>query len=184
MSFEVNSKNPVVKAVASGTAPRAAQLAAARGILPLPQSDLLEILVVLASGADAELAQTAQATLDSQDQNALQNLFVSKDTAPQILDFFSRQNNLTKENYDAILANSNTPNTSVITFARNTSSGELLELISLNQQLLVQNRAIIDAIIANPYRTAEAERRASEVRREFFEKARGARQIFASCKKS
>ena len=53
----------------------------------------------------------------------------------------------------------------------------MLELIALNQQLLIQNPAIIDAIIANPYRTAEAERHAQETKREFFEKERGAQQI-------
>jgi hypothetical protein len=177
MSFEVSSTNPVVRAVISGTAPRPAQVAAARGILPLPQNDLLEILVALAGGADVELAQTAQATLDSQDQSALQGLFASNEAAPRVLDFFSRRDNLTKENYDAILTNPNTPDTSIVNFVRHTSNGELLELVSLNQQLLIQNRAILEAIISNPYRTAEAERRAQEIKREFFEKERGARQI-------
>ena len=45
MSFEIESTNPVVKAVVEGTAPRPAQIAAARGILPLPTNDLLEILI-------------------------------------------------------------------------------------------------------------------------------------------
>src|SRR6185295_15927459 len=45
------------------------------------------------------------------------------------------------------------------------------------QQLLIQNPAIIDAIIANPHRTPESERRAAETKREFFEKERGAQQI-------
>jgi hypothetical protein len=53
----------------------------------------------------------------------------------------------------------------------------LLELISFNQQLLIRSPQIIDAIVANPYRTAEAERRVTEVKREFFEKERGAQQI-------
>ena len=45
MSSEITSSNPVVKAVIDGSAPRPARLAASRGILPLPQTDLLEILV-------------------------------------------------------------------------------------------------------------------------------------------
>jgi hypothetical protein len=177
MNFEVNSTNPIVKAVISGTAPRPAQFAAARGILPLPQTDLLEILVALANGTDAELSQIAQATLNSQNQSELQHLFGSKEAPPQILDFFSRKNDLAKETYEAILTNPNTPSTTIINFARNTSNGELLELISFNQQLLIQNRTILEAIISNPYRTAEAERRAQEIKREFFEKERGAKQI-------
>lgn len=72
MDFEINSTNPVVKAVVSGTAPRPAQLAA-RGILPLPQSDLLKILVALSQNNDAELAENAQNTLAAQDLNSLEN---------------------------------------------------------------------------------------------------------------
>jgi hypothetical protein len=68
---EVNSTNPVVKAIVAGTAPRPAQLAAARGILPLPQTDLLEILVALAGGADTELAENARNTLVSRDASEL-----------------------------------------------------------------------------------------------------------------
>ncbi|HEY0429544.1 MAG TPA: hypothetical protein VGC76_17320 [Pyrinomonadaceae bacterium] len=177
MNFETNSTNPVVKAIIAGTAPAPARLAAARGILPLPQSDLLEVLVALAAGGDAELAETALATLAAQDRSGFQNLFESEQAAPSVLDFFAAQNNLSKEIYTAILTNPQTPLTSVINFARGTSKGELLELIALNQQLLIQNPAIIDAIIANPYRTAEAERRAQETKREFFEKERGAQQI-------
>ena len=47
----------------------------------------------------------------------------------------------------------------------------------MNQQRLIAAPEIIDAILLNPARTAEAERRAKETRREFFEKERGARQI-------
>ena len=66
MAFEVVSSNPVVRAVVEGTAPRAAQLAASRGLLPLAQSDLLEILVAFYSGADAELKENAVEALRSQ----------------------------------------------------------------------------------------------------------------------
>ncbi len=72
---------------------------------------------------------------------------------------------------------SRTPEHSIVKFARKTTNGDLLELVSFNQQLLIQTPAIIEAIIANPYRTAEAERRAQETKREFFEKERGAQQI-------
>jgi hypothetical protein len=61
--------------------------------------------------------------------------------------------------------------------AESTTQGELLELIALNQQLLIEKPEIIDAILANPNRTSEAERRAAETKREFFEKERGQQQI-------
>lgn len=177
MNFEIKSQNPAVRAVIEGTAPMPAKLAAARGILPLPQNDLLEVLTALATGSDAELAQSALQTLENQEIADLQTVFESKEAAPRVLDFFATRENLPNTAYEAILRNSNTPKDTILKFARISKIGELLELISFNQQLLIQNPAIIDAIIANPYRTAEAERRAAETKREFFEKERGAQQI-------
>ncbi len=177
MNFELTSTNPVVKAIVAGTAPRPAQLAASRGILPLPQNDLLEVLVAFTIRNDAELAENARNTLASQDNNQLGILLRSNEIAPPILDYFAAQDNLPTEIHETILTNPNTPNTAIVKFARQTKNGELLELISFNQQLLIQTPAIIDAIITNPYRTAEAERRATETKREFFEKIRGAQQI-------
>jgi len=52
-----------------------------------------------------------------------------------------------------------------------------LELITINQQRLVRCPEIIEAILGNPARSSDAERRARETRKEFFEKERGARQI-------
>jgi len=177
MYFEVNSTNPVVKAIVAGTAPQPAKLAAARGMLPLPQNDLLEILVALATGSDAELAETARQTLSAQDDSALKSAVGSSEVAPRVLDFFVDFDDLPIEIHETILQNPRTPEHSIVKFARKTTKGELLELVSFNQQLLIQTPAIIEAIIANPYRTAEAERRAQETKREFFEKERGAQQI-------
>ncbi len=177
MSPEVYSTNPVVKAIIAGTAPRPAQLAAARGVLPLPQNDLLEILVALAASSDAELAENARKTLIAQNSNELEYAVKSADIAPPILVYFVAQDNQPKSVHEAILTNPKTPHASIAGFARRTTNGELLELLALNQQLLIAAPQIIDAIIANPYRTAEAERRAAETKREFFQKERGAQQI-------
>jgi hypothetical protein len=177
MSLEINSTNPVVKAIIEGTAPQPAKLAAARGILPLPQNDLLEVLVFLAKGNDSDLAQNAEETLTTQDFSTLHPVFQSNEIAPQVIDFFATRDNLPTEIYEAIIQNPKTSEQTIAKFARQTISGDLLELISFNQQLLIKHPTIIDAIIANPYRTAEAERRASEIKREFFEKERGAQQI-------
>jgi hypothetical protein len=177
MNYEINSTNPVVKAIISGTAPRPAQLAAARGILPLPQSDLLEILVTLVQNTDPELADNARSTLAAQDKGELETIVKSSDTAPRVLAYFAESDDQPKTVHEAILANPKTPDKAIINFARHTSNGELLEFIALNQQLLIGTPQILDAIINNPYRTAEAERRAAEIRREFFQKERGAEQI-------
>ena len=177
MSSEIASSNPVVKAVVEGTAPRAAQLAAARGALPLPQTDLLEILVAFFEGPDPELKQNAEATLKSQPVEALESTIRSAEVAPRVLAYFALQSELPATIHEAIITNVHTPPTAIAAFAGKTQNGQLLDLISFNQQLLIQNPAIIDAIIGNANRTPDAERRASEIKLEFFEKERGAQQI-------
>ncbi len=177
MKPEVHSTNSVVQAIANGTAPKPAQLAAAKGILPLPQTDLLEALVILSKNEDQELSAAAIKTLKSQDNEKLKGVISSKEVAPQVLHFFATQETLSQEVYELVIANPKTPNESIVQFARNASNGELLEVLTFNQQLLIKTPAIIDAIIANPNRTAEADRRASEIKREFFDKERGAEQI-------
>jgi hypothetical protein len=177
MNTEVTSTNPVVKAIIGGTAPPQACLAAARGMLPLPQVDLLEVLVHLAKSAETELAVNANKTIENQEASTLVNILEEPETAPTILDFFAGKTNLSEKLYEAVIGNPNTPDQAIAKFARQTQNGGLLELIALNQQRLIRVPAIIDGILSNPHRTVEADRRASETKREFFEKERGAQQI-------
>lgn len=177
MNFEVFSENSVVRSIADGKAPRPAQLAASRGMLPLPQTDLLEALVILTRSEDSELAANASNTLKSQENSQLKAIISSDEAAPQVLDYFARQETLSQEIYEVVIANPKTPGESIISFAKQTSSGELLEVLSLNQQLLIGTPELLDAILSNPNKTTEANRRASEIKREFFEKERGAKQI-------
>lgn len=177
MSSEITSTNPVVKAIIEGSAPRPAQLAASRGILPLAEIDLFEVLVAFYNSDDEELKDNARQTLATQDTEMLRETLLSANIAPPVLAYFVDQPFLPYAVYETIIANPQTPGAAIANFARNTTSGELLERISLNQQLLINNPAVIDAIIGNSHRTAEAERRAAETKREFFEKERGAQQI-------
>ncbi len=177
MAPTVESLNPVVKAIVEGTAPRPAILAAARGVLPLPQTDLLEVLVALAHSDDSELSGHASKTLSTQDAGSLSATMGSTDVALTVLDYFAGRPEQPASVHEAIISNAKTPAATFIRFASSSTNSELIERIALNQQLLIQNPALIDAIIANPHKTSEADRRASETKREFFEKERGAQQI-------
>lgn len=177
MSFVIESENPVVKAVIEGSAPRPARLAAARGILPLPQLDLLEVLVALAESDDTELSGHARQTIRLQDTESLNILVRSEEIPVPVLTYLATVSELPKKVHESIISNARTPVTTIVRFAGETKSPELLEAISLNQQLLIQTPAIIEAILRNPNRTSEAERRAAETKKEFFEKERGQEQI-------
>jgi len=177
MSALPTSTNPVVQSIISGNAPATARLAAARGLLPLPQADLLEVLVFLRGSDDVEAAKAAQASLDAQESNDLLAVAKSDEAPPSVLGYLAALPKPTAEIQEAIAGNHNTPDQAIALLASISASGSLLESITVNQQRLIRAPEIIDAILLNPARTAEAERRAKETRREFFEKERGARQV-------
>lgn len=177
MSANTTSNNPVVKAVLSGSAPQAARMAAARGMLPVPQDVLLELLVALCADADEGVARAAEETLAGQDAAMLRSVAASQETAPAVLSYLAERNGLAREVQETLALNASTPDEAVAALARVTREGAVLELVSLNQQRLIRAPAIIDAVLANPARTSEADRRVRETRREFFEKERGARQV-------
>ncbi len=176
-SPNVTSTNPVVQSIISGNAPPAARSAAARGKLPLPQADLLEALVHLTADNDPAIARAAQETLASQPPNDLLQVVKADNAAPAVLGYLAALANAGNEIHEAIAGNANTPNDAIARLARTSSNSSLIELITLNQQRLIRAPEIIDGVLLNPARTAEAERRVKEIRREFFEKERGARQI-------
>jgi len=177
LTAEITSTNPVVQAIISGKAPQPARLAAARGMLPLAQSDLLEVLVALTASDDTQIATAATETLKAESPEDLLNAANAQDTAPNVLAYLATVADGKQEIYEAAILNTRTPDQALARLAATTSNSSLLELITINQQRLVRSPEIIDAILANPARSGEAERRARETHKEFFEKERGARQI-------
>jgi len=177
LTSESTSTNPVVQAIISGSAPQPARLAAARGMLPLPQSDLLEVLVALTASDDAQIAAAALDTLKAESPEDLLLAASGEDTAPSVLSYLANQADATPAVHEAMILNTRTPDQALIKLAATTPNSSLLELITINQQRLVRNPELIEAILSNPACSGEAERRALETRKEFFEKERGARQI-------
>ncbi len=167
----------MVQAILNGTAPQQAKLAAASGLLPLAQPDLLEVLVALRKSEDAELAETAKATLDSQSSDDLLAAAKSAETSAAVLEYVAKSPRGDRQIHEAIVLNKNTSDEAVASLAASSPDGALLELIAMNQQRLVRFPAIIDAILANSDASTEASRRARETKREFFEKERGTQQI-------
>ena len=177
MSANTTSTNPVVQAIVAGTAPLPARLMAARGLLPLAADELLEVLVTLRSDENQEIVRAAAETLVAQPADALLVAASASDTSPAVLSYLATDAAAQKEVHEAVTLNAATPDEAIARLASATSDGSLLELISINQQRLIRAPQIIEALLSNPARTNDAERRAQETKREFFEKERGAQQI-------
>ncbi len=172
------SANPAVRAIVAGTAPRQAMLAAASGLLPLGQSELLEVLVALRQSNDAEVAEAALETLGSQEANELLAAAKDNETSPTVLDYLATLKVTgARAIHEAVVLNAQTSDETIAVLASASTDSALLNLIATNQQRLVRFPKIIDAILENPGRSPDAERRARETKQEFFEKERGAQQI-------
>jgi hypothetical protein len=177
MSANTTSTNPLVQAIAGGTAPQPARLMAARGMLPLAAEELLEVLVCLRADGDEEIAAAAETTLAEQPRDVFLSAASSPGASPGVLLYLAARADAGRETHEAVATHAATPDEAITTLAAATQDGALLELLTVNQQRLIRTPAIIEAVLANPARTREAERRATETRKEFFEKERGAQQI-------
>lgn len=177
MTPAIHSSNPVVASIIQGAAPRPARVAAARGILPLPQADLLEVLVAFATSDDGELSEHARETLASMEEDSLRVSIRSGEVAPVVLEHLAAMSGLPSAVQETLVTNAELPPAALVRIARETKSPQILELLAANQRLLIETPAIIDAILRNPACPSEASRKASETRHEFFEKDRGLEQI-------
>jgi regulator of extracellular matrix RemA (YlzA/DUF370 family) len=169
--------NPILNAIKSGNAPKPARLAAARGMLPLSQEDMLQALILLGQDPEEDIRTAAQGTLNNFDPAALLPIAQNSNSPVEVLNFLATWPKATHNITEAIILNKSTADEAIAMIASRNNNASLLEAITINQQRLIQYPAIIDAILANPHRSAEAERRAREIKTEFFEKELGAARV-------
>ena len=171
------SKSPPVAMIQQGKAPRPAKLMVAQGKLPLAPEDLLFAQVLLTADADAEIAEAARASLATLDFNTLQPVVQNPETPEEVLHYLLLHPGLPERFGEQLLLHPALLDESVLEFVRQTTSGYLLEAVTINQQRLIRLPALLDAILENPASTFEAKRKAREVKTEFFEKELGAERV-------
>lgn len=146
-------------------------------MLPLSNEDLLESLVVLSIDENPDLRLAVTATLDTLTPESFLHLAGQTDAPADVLAFICLWSRSPRELLEAVIFNPTTPDGALAQLAAHSPDSKIIEAISLKQQSLIRSPDIIDAILTNSATTAEAERRAREVREEFFEKQFGVRMI-------
>ena len=168
LTFDITSQNPVVKAIIEGSAPQLARLAARSWSTSSSSTGSgLEVLVALSNNSDAEIAEAANETLQGENPDELLIAAKADETAPTVLAYLASQADANVRFRIALILNSNTPDEALAVLAATTKDGPLLELVALNQQRLSSFSQLIEAILENAGRTAEAERRARETKKSF-----------------
>jgi hypothetical protein len=138
---------------------------------------MLEALVVLTSDKDESVRNAAAATIDTLKPEIFLALAAEANAPANVLGFLCLWPRAPREMVEVAVFNRSTPDAALARLAATSKNPAILEAISLKQQSLIRTPEIIEAILTNPARTHEAERRANEVRQEFFEKRFGARLI-------
>ncbi|HJQ70537.1 MAG TPA: hypothetical protein VKA70_16285 [Blastocatellia bacterium] len=152
-------------------------MAAARGLFPLTNEEMLEALVVLSEDESPEIRSAASETIETLKPESFATLASDTKAPADVLGFLCVWPRAPREIVEATVFNRTTPDAVLARLAALSRDPRILEAISLKQQSLIRSPAIIEAILTNPERTPEAERRAREVREEFFEKRFGARLV-------
>jgi hypothetical protein len=146
-------------------------------MFPLTNEEMLEALVLLSSDEGEDIHSAAASTIETLKPESFIT-FASDTEAPAVvLGFLCVWPRSPREIVEAVVFNRATPDGALARLAALSRDPQIIEAISLKQQSLIRSPAIIEAILANPECTPEAERRAREVREEFFEKRFGARLV-------
>jgi hypothetical protein len=138
---------------------------------------MLEALVALNSDESEEVRGAARSTINSLEPAGFITFAQQSAAPPEVLAFLALWPRAPRELVEAVVFNRLTPDSALALLAAKTGDGRILEAISLKQQNLIRSPDIIDAILTNPARTPEADRRVREVQAEFFEKDFGARMV-------
>src|SRR5262249_4599722 len=152
-------------------------MAAAKGMLPLSREEMLEALVTLASDQDDGVRAAVGETMNTLDPSSLSGIAADEKSSQAVLGFLLLWESSTRELLETVIFNRSTPDEALAQLAGKCPDPAVLEAISLKQQSLIRCPVIIEAILANPKRSSEAERRAREVQQEFFEKQFGAKMV-------
>ena len=147
---------PGVAAWAGPGAPEGRRLAAARGAVPMPPADLLELLHRLARDPSGKVRDEAVRTWDSLPDRVFLQALSDRRLSPGVLDRIAATRGGSRALCLKVLEH---PAVGARTLARFAGSPdpEVLERVARNQRVLLQASEVIDAVLANP-RLPAAER--------------------------
>jgi hypothetical protein len=154
----------------SGEAPAEIRGFAARNLLPLDAEGQMRALLAVLDDPEAEVAETARATLAALAPDALSVFLETADATGIEIDSIARCSE-DGQVLERVIRHRNVDNQTLLRLAR-TVSGTPQDALVVNQVRLLRLPALIDALFENPYLLAESRRRLNETREEFFDKQR------------
>lgn len=121
---------------------------AARGALPLEAVELATVLFVLANDADAQVKESARKSLEGLPDHILATV-LSAPAHPALLSFLARVHKENEKYCEKLALNSATDDATIAWLATLPHS-RVVDIISQNQERMMRNEGIVDALGANP----------------------------------
>ncbi len=149
-----------------GTPERNVRLLAAQGVLPLAPNESLTLLAHLAEDPDADVALTAQRTMEFWPEEDLLSEVRSGDCGLKVLEHLA-DSSRSAVLLEAIILHPLTPGQIIERLALKVT-GILLEAILVNRMRLLEWPTILANIKLNPAATPEVTRQVREIEVEFF----------------
>src|SRR5215831_15204865 len=106
--------NGILSKLKGGQVPLGVRQAAARGVLPVGQEELLGILIFLQSDMDPEVSKTARETLENEFSNELVRTIVESGSTPiEVLEYFARPPYRSDQILESLIQNKATPDSTI-----------------------------------------------------------------------
>jgi hypothetical protein len=159
--------HPIVERILSGQVPENVKQAAARGALPIPREDLIELWVLLRGDADGEVRLACKESLAGVTEDEWQELLPIHEFAPQVLDFAVRVLGKNHLILQAALRSPHIPTASVEWAAAQTADWGV-DMILDNQNRMIQAPQITVALLSNPNLKPTQVRQIFDLAEQFF----------------
>lgn len=159
--------HPIVERILSGDAPFNIKQAAARGSLPIPREDLIELWVLLRADPDDEVRMACKENIAGVDETEWREILPIHPFDPKVLDFAVRILGKTPNLLQAALKNKGVSTDTLEWLAQNASEAPLDFLLD-NQVRLLQSPSIVVAMLANSGLNPTQVRRIFDLSEQFF----------------
>jgi hypothetical protein len=159
--------HPLVERILAPDAPPSARQAAARGALPIPREDLIELWVCLRNDADPEVRIACKESLAAVPEQEWVELLPTHPFRTEVLEFSLLVLGRNPRVLDAALRNRSCPPQSVEKVAGQVS-GPALDAILDNQTRLIESPGILIAMLSNPGIATSQVRRIYDIAEQFF----------------
>jgi hypothetical protein len=145
-----NPMEELVTRILDGSAPAAAKSAAARGILPIPRTELVKVLVFLLNDSSEEIRQAAATSLAEIPVAAIETVLTDEDVSPEVLIHFSRvavKDDVTI--YAEKIAFNMAASGEAIEILAAAGNDEMISLVLTNMERLTSSPNLLDLLLGN-----------------------------------